>query len=171
MGPVGLIGLGLQVAGTIQEGRVAEQEAKNAAAIEEYNAKVKEQEAKQKVAAATFEQNRMAEAAARGMSELKVGQIGAGTNLAIWAKQEAEYDLANLMKGYEGQIKSGRALTEAAGYRMSAQAYKSQAKSAKTASYAKAGTKLFTGLQAANWPKTTPKGYGVGSDWAGINRA
>jgi len=158
MGLVGL-GVGLMAASQYAEGRAAQTDAQNQAAIAEYNAQVKEQEARQTEARSRFESIRQAEAAARGMGEMEAG-MGAsgvipttGTPLLVQARQASEYELENLMIGYEGQIGASRARSEAAGYQMSAQAYRSQASNAMRSAWLNVGTTLLTGFAEpiSNW--------------------
>jgi len=143
----------LTAAGQIQGGRAAEAEAKSAANMSEYNAKVQEQEARAIEQKSRFDSIKQAEAGERYMSSLQAnigasGSSGMGTPLLIQAKSAEELELENLLIGYEGQVGSQRALSQAAQDRMQAKIYKQKGKNAKTAGYIGAGTSLLSGFGA-----------------------
>ncbi|HUT95291.1 MAG TPA: hypothetical protein VMY37_37905 [Thermoguttaceae bacterium] len=145
-------GVGMQAIGTLQAGQAAAAEAKSRQAMAEYNAKVAEQEAKAAEAQTQFQQKRQAEAALRQQGRLRAG-LGAagvvtteGTPLMIQAKQAAEAELEGLMIGYEGQIRAGRARSQAALDRLQGSIYGQRAKTASRGGFMGAGTSLLTGF-------------------------
>ena len=142
-------GTGLQVMGQIQQGRAAEAEAKSAANMSIYNAKVQEQEARAIEQKSMFDSIRQAKEGEKFMSTLQANigaSGGAGSALMVQAKSAEEIELENLLIGYEGQVGAQRARTQAELDRMQAKIYKQQGKSAKRASYIKAGTSLLQGF-------------------------
>ena len=147
-----IAGVGLMAGGQIQQGRAADAEAKSAANMAEYNAKVQEREARAIEQKARFDQMRQLQAGERVKNSLlsKLGasgaDISAGAPLSLQAEQASELELENLLIGYEGQLGSQRAMSQAAMDRMQAKIYKQKGKSAKQASYMKAGTTLLTGF-------------------------
>ena len=145
------IGAGVQAAGSIQQGRAAEAEAKSAQNMANYNAAVQEREAKATRAATDFKQMRQAKEAERVKSSMlaKMGQSGipgAGTNVLIQGEQAAELELENLLIGYEGELTAQRSESQAAADRLQGKIYKQKGKNLKTASYYKAGSSLLTGF-------------------------
>lgn len=142
-GPMAIAGVGLQAFSAYAQGRAASAEAKNQQAIAEYNAKVKEQEAKMIEARSLAEARLQAQEGERKISSLAVGGV---PRLLALATQAAENERENLMIGYEGQVGAARARSEAEGFRMSADAYGDQAKSAKQAGWLNVGTTVLSGF-------------------------
>jgi len=145
-------GVGMQALGTYQAGLAAEAEAKSRQAMAIYNARVAEQEAKAAEQQAQFRQKRQAEAAARWQSRLRAG-LGAsgvvtseGTPLMVQARQAAEAELEGQMIGYEGQIRAGRARSQAALDRLQGRIYGRRAKTARRGGLTGAGMTLLTGF-------------------------
>jgi hypothetical protein len=136
-----LAGTGVQAYGQYQAGR-------EAAAVADYNAKVKEREAQAAEQQALVESRKQAREAARKMSELQAG-LGAagavttsGAPLRIMSEQARESELANLEIGYEGGQEAARLRSEGRQIRYEGQAQK-------RASRLKAGTTLLTGFGSA----------------------
>ena len=158
-----LIGTGLTAAGQIQQGRVAEAEAKSAQNMANYNAAVMEQTAKTQELKTKFELGRQAEEARRikGALRAKVGKaggIGSPVFEELTGEQAMELDLDNLLIGYEGRRKAERARNQANLDVMQGKIYREQGKNARTASYIGAGTSLLTGFSGYGdykKPKTT----------------
>lgn len=154
--PLFIAGTGMQAYSQYSQGQAAAQEAKNAAAMEEYNAQVAEQSAKAAENRSMYEQERQLEEAKRvkGAQAAAIaasgGIPGAGSNLLLQAKQASELELDNLMIGYEGLTEAQRARTAAAGYRMQGSIYKQKAKNFKRAGLIGAGTSLLTGFSSYN---------------------
>ncbi len=164
----GLMGVGtvMQAQGQAAAGSAAAAEAEAAArqaesqrAIADYNAQLAENQAKAIEQKAAFDQQRQAEEAARRMSTMQA-QLGAsgaiptvGSPLLIQAKQASEFELDNLMIGYEGRTQASQARSEAeiqryqgrmAGWQ--AQVYRSQGKYAKSAAKQASRSTLITGF-------------------------
>jgi len=147
-----LAGLGLQVAGGLQQAAAAKQEAKNQQAMMNYNARVKEEEAKAAEAKAVFDSQRQAEAAERQQSRLQaeLGASGAiptaGSPLLIQAKQKAESDLDNLMIGYEGITTAKQLRQGAEADRTQGKMYRQAGNNAAMGSYLNTGATVLGGL-------------------------
>jgi hypothetical protein len=98
--------------------------------MDQYNARVMEQQAKATELKTQFQQQRDAQASKRVMSsmEARAGASGAistsGAPLLAQAQQASELSLQNQMIGYEGMIEAARARTQAYGYRMSMQQHR-----------------------------------------------
>lgn len=107
-----LAGTGLMAAGQLQQGRVAQAEAKSAQNIANYNAAVMEQEAKAIRAKGAFEKVRQVKEAARvkGRLRTKIAGMGALESGLLEEEQAAELELENLLIGYEGETAARRAL-------------------------------------------------------------
>jgi hypothetical protein len=184
--PLMIAGVGLQAMGIIGAARgeaaagaaaAAEQQAAAAQAqsqqaIANYNAQVKENEARAIEQRTAYEQQKQAEEAERRMSTLQagLGEAGAvttaGTPLLIQAKQASEFELSNLMLGYEGRTEAAAAKSEAELQRYygkmggwQAGVYQQRAKYEKAAGRMRAGTTLLTGFG-----QTTMMGYGAGKE-------
>src|SRR3972149_6978291 len=127
-------GIGLEVAGALQEGATAE-------SIGKYNQQVSSMQAKEIEAKTAFDQMRQAEEGSRVISSMEAGQAaaGGGMNLLARAKQAAELELQNLMIGREGAIGAAQARAEGA-------MAKWQGRQAKRQSYLKAGGTLLSGF-------------------------
>lgn len=139
--PLMLAGTGLQAYGQYQAG--AQQKA-----IDDYNARVKELEARTEEQRSIIESRKQAAAAARKMSELRAG-LGAsgavssvGTPLEILAEQARESEKENIAIGQEGVMAAQRA-------REQAKMLKYEGKAAKRAGIISAGTSLLTGFSSA----------------------
>ncbi len=108
----------LAIGGSIASGVMgyqgAQDQAKQAKKMGEYNAQVAQVEADNARNKAAFESKRQALAARRQMDSLQAGIASAGglaspvaTDLAM--EQEKEFELDNLLIGYEGEIQARRA--------------------------------------------------------------
>lgn len=118
------------------------------AAEAEYNAQLAEREAQAIEQRTAYRQRKEAQEAERRMSTLQAG-LGAtgavttvGSPLLIAAKQASEFELENLMIGYEGQTEVARAKSEAVMQRQ-------KAKVAKKAGKIRAKATLLTGFSQA----------------------
>lgn len=139
--PLLLAGTGLQAYGQYQAGQ-------EAAAVADYNAKVKEREAQAAEQKALIESRKQAQAASRKMSELQAG-LGAsgavttaGAPLRIVSEQARQSELENLEIGYEGG-------QEAARLRAEGQQIKYEGQTKRRAARIGAGTTLLTGFSSA----------------------
>lgn len=144
-------GIGLGVAGAIQEGRAAEAESKSAQNLAEFNARVQEREATAIKQKSVFESKRAATAAAERRSAQKAsiataGGLGSPVATDLAAEQAAEDELEQLLISFEGQTGVGRARSQAAIDRAGGRIAKRRGESLKTASRIKAGTSLLTGF-------------------------
>lgn len=138
--------------GAVISGIAAGQQGKAAQAMMDYQAKVQEREAKAIEQRTRFAQRRQAEEAARRMGRMAagLGVSGAvptvGAPLLIQAKQASEYELENLMIGYEGQTAAQRARSQAELDRLQGRIYRRKGRMKATAGYIGAGTTLLTGF-------------------------
>lgn len=144
-------GLGMQVAGQLQAGRVAEAEMTSAQRMADYNARLKEREAKIKRQEAGFTQIQQAKRAARIRSTLtarlgKAGGIGAPVAADLAAAQAEELELEQAMIGYMGETAAMRAESQAELDRLQGKIYGKRGKAARRASYFRAGTTLLSGF-------------------------
>ena len=143
---------GLGVFGQIQAGQAAEVQAESARNIAEYNAAVARQEAKAIEQRTAIEQKQQAEEAARVQSALEAG-LGAsgavttaGAPLMLQAKQASESELENLMIGYRGRVKAGRARSQAKLDVMEGKVAEQRGKATARGKYIGAGATLLTGF-------------------------
>jgi hypothetical protein len=145
--------------GQVQAGQAAAVEGKSSRNMAEYNAALQEREAKQIEARTALQQRRQAEESERKMGTLRVG-LGAsgavttaGSPLMIQAQQASEFELENLMTGYEGREEATAARSGAALSRMEGKMAMQKGKAAKLAGYIGAGSTLLTGFGSAYTPK------------------
>ena len=144
----------ISAAGAIQQGRVAEAQAKSAQNIANYNALVQEREVEALRQKAGFEQKRQAKRAARVKSALTaalgaVGGLGSPVAADLAAEQAAELELENLLIGFGGEVGAGRAETQAELDRLQGKLSRQRGKAARKASYFRAGGTLLTGFGTA----------------------
>ena len=139
-------------AGGISSAMSAEQQGKDARAMSEYDAVVQENKDKQLTAKSIYDQQRQADLANRKKSSMlaTIGGSGAdpsvGFSLLVRAKQAAEFDLENLMIGYEGQTDAGAARNQATLDKLQGSISESQGRSTAKARYIGTGSSLLTGL-------------------------
>lgn len=119
-------GLGLGAVGTIMQAQAQREAGEAAAAEANYQAQLAEREAKAVEQRTLYEQQKQRQAAARGLSALQAG-LGAsgvvttaGAPLLLQAKQASEYELENLMIGYEGSEEAKLARAQASMQRQAA---------------------------------------------------
>lgn len=155
-----LIGTGTMAAGQIQEGREAAAVGKSQSRIANYNAALQEREAQAIEQKAKFESYRQAKAARRTRGALRTQLAASGAVLEEGApelleeEQLAELELENLLIGYEGRVKAGKARSQAELDRLSGRLAKKRGKAARKASYFRAGGTLLTGFgMAGMYPK------------------
>lgn len=144
------IGIAAMAASQVYQGMAAQAQAKSQRNIEEYNARVKELEAKNIERLTTLKQRQMAEAAERrkGIMEAKLGLrggIGRGP-LQLLAREKEESERGILTVGYEGQTGAQRARLQASLHRLYGKAAIEQGKQARTASYFKAAATVISGF-------------------------
>jgi len=151
-GVLSAVGLATSVYGGIQSAKAAEQQGKDARAMSEYNARVEENKARQLESKSIYDQRRQADLANRKKSSMlaSMGESGAdlsvGAPLMVQAKQAAEFDLENLVIGYEGQTEAGAARNQATLDRLQGSISESQGRSRAKARYIGTGSSLLTGL-------------------------
>ena len=147
---VAMIGMG--VAGALQSAKSKSNDAKNQAAMQDYNARVAEQDAAATEEQTTFAQLRQRRTAARIMGGLraKLGASGAlmdeGAPAALTADQAFELEMENTLMGQQGRTEAAKYRSEAAGYRMGAQFARKSASNALTAGWLNAGRRVIGGL-------------------------
>ncbi|KKL91424.1 hypothetical protein LCGC14_1894850 [marine sediment metagenome] len=93
-------------------------EGKSAQNIANFNAEVSRQQAEAERIAAGFEQERQSKAAEKAKSRLRAqlgaaGGTGSPVAFDLTAEQAAELELENLLIGFEGEVRAGRAETQA----------------------------------------------------------
>lgn len=156
--PIATLAIAAGVTGGVMSAMSAQQAGKDAQTMADYNAKVEQQKAKQLEAKAAFDQQRQAEDAARGMGELEVGigKSGAvgtvGSPLLIAAKQASEYELDNLLIGYEGKIGADAARSQAALDTMEGDIALRRGRNQAIGSYIGAGGSLLGGFASMSGP-------------------
>lgn len=150
-GGLTVLGTSVAVAGELQQARAIEAEAKAAQDIADYNANVKEQEAKARRLKAGFEQRRQAKRGER-VKSAQVAALGAAGGLGspvagdLAAEQAAELELENLLIGFEGEVGARRAESQAELDRFQGKLFRQKGKRQKRAKQIEAGTTLLTGF-------------------------
>lgn len=144
-------GVGLAVAGKVQEGRVARAEGKSAQNIANFNAAVQEREAEAERQKARFEQTRQAKRGVRVKSAQRAaiataGGLGSPVAADLAAEQAAELELENLLIGFEGEVLAKRAESQAELDRLQGRLFKKRGKNIERAKQIGAGTTLLTGF-------------------------
>ena len=150
--PLLIGGIGLQVAGQLQAGRAAEAQAESEQNLANYNAQVAEQEAKARRQRAAFAQKRQVKRGAeiKGALTAKLG-VGLGSPVAadLAAEQAAEIELETLMIGFEGEVLTRRAETQAELDRLQGRLAKQRGKARARMANIQFGTQVATlGLTA-----------------------
>ena len=151
----GVAGTTLTAAGQIQAGQAAAAQAKGQEAMAAYNARVQEQEAEMASQQSLYRQQLHTREGSRQMASLRANMaasgvdISEGSPLLIQQTQATESEMDRLMIAYQGQIASGRAMSQAGMDRLQGSIYSKQAKSAKTTGFIGAGTSLLTGFSKA----------------------
>lgn len=177
-----LVGIGLAAGGQVYSGISAQQEGAAENKMAKYNAALEKQKAKQIEKVTAIKQQRQAEAASRLASSQEAG-IGAsgvvstqGSPLLIEAKQASQSELENLDIGYEGQIESQQALSQAEMDLMQGRMAKARGKSAMfgsmlsaagttMAGFSKYGGSSGGGIESSSTAiKGMPAGY-AGMGW------
>ena len=152
MAPLVVAGVGLLVAGQIQEGRAAAAEGESAQNIQDFNAAVSESEAKAIEQKGKFEGIRQVREAARIRSSLRarLGISGARTDIGapvlLAEEQAAELELEGFLIGAEARAKAGRARSQATLSRLQGKLFRERGRQRRTAAFMKAGGTLLTGL-------------------------
>lgn len=149
---LGLAAIGTMAVGGVMQAQAQMQQAKDQEAMMKYNARVKEMEAKQALAKATFDSQRQAEAAERVKSTLRanLGASGAvpteGTPLLVQAKQASELELDNLMIGYNGIVDAQSLRQGASADRAQGKMYAKAGRNSAMATYMNTGGSILGGL-------------------------
>ena len=149
---LGAAGLASSAYGQVRAGQAAAAQAKGQEAMAAYNARVQQQEAEMAAQQSIYRQNLHNREMSRQQSSLLASlsasgaDPSAGTPLLIQAMQASEAEMDRLMIAYQGQIASGRALSQGNMDRLQANIYGQRAKNEATAGYLKAGTSLLTGF-------------------------
>ena len=149
---LGAGGLGLGAIGLVQQGQAAAAAAKGQEAMAAYNARVQQQEAEMAVQQSLYRQSlhnrEMSRAQGALLANLAASGVSAseGTPLLIQQTQATEAEMDRLMIAYQGQISSGRSMSQASLDRLQGSIYGQRAKNEATTGYLKAGTSLLTGF-------------------------
>lgn len=122
---------------------------KSAQNIAEFNAAIKEQEAKAERERAAFASKRQAKKAAEIKSSLTAklgaaGGIGSPVAADLAAEQAAELELENLLIGFQGEVLARRAENQATLDRLQGKVARRAGKSAARAANIRFGTQLAT---------------------------
>jgi hypothetical protein len=142
----------VMAAGAIYQGMAESASAKSQANIAQYNAQVQENEAKATEQRAITATQLQAREGARLIGKMRAGAaksgavITEGSPLLAIATQESENIRENQYLGYEGVVGAQQLRTQATLDRTQAKVFKQKAKSAKTASYIKAGGSMMSGF-------------------------
>lgn len=144
-------GVGLAVAGQIQQGRAAEAQARSEQNIANYNAAVQRREAEAQRQRATFAQKRQARRGVQIKSALTAqlgaaGAIGSPVAADLAAEQAAELELENLLIGFEGEVAAQRAESQAELDVLQGRVSRERGRQERRASQIRAGTTLLTGF-------------------------
>jgi len=145
-------GLGVAALGQIQAGQAAAAQAKGQEAMAQYNARVQQQEAEMAAQQSLYRQSlhnrEMSRAQGALLANLAASGVSAseGTPLLIQQTQATEAEMDRLMIAYQGQISSGRSMSQASLDRLQGSIYGQRAKNEATTGYLKAGTSLLTGF-------------------------
>jgi len=146
--------MGILAAAQIQQGRHAYAQGRSEEKINLYNAALQEREAQAIEQKTKYESWRQAKEARRIRGKLRTqlaasgAVIGEGAPELLEEEQLAELELENLLIGYEGRKKAGRARSQAELDRLSGKLAKGRGKMARRASYIRAGQTLLMGFGA-----------------------
>ena len=155
MAPLVIAGVGLIVAGQIQEGRAAAAEGESAQNIQDYKVAVSESEAKAIEQKGKFEGIRQVREAARIQSTLRarLGISGVRTDIGapvlLAEEQAAESELEGFLIGAEARAKAGRARSQATLDKLQGKLFRERGRQRRTAAFMKAGGTLLTGFGLA----------------------
>lgn len=124
-------------------------EGKSAQNIANFNAAVSRQTAEAERIAAGFEQERQAKAAEKAKSRLRAelgaaGGTGSPVAFDLTAEQAAELELEQLLIGFEGEVRAGRAETQAELDTLQGQLAKQRGKTQARAANVGFGTQVVT---------------------------
>lgn len=139
-----------KAASAIQQGRIADAEGRAQAKLAERNAQIAEQDAVAREQKAQFDSLRQSVAAGVVMGRLtaRLGASGArldvGAPIRVLSEQMEELELDNLLIGFEGQVDAARFREQAVISRFKGSLAKTRGKSARDASFFKAGTSLLS---------------------------
>jgi predicted ATP-dependent protease len=116
-----------------------------------FNAQVQEREAEAKKFAAAAESKRIASAARRAGGTLSAklaaaGGLGSPVATDLAAEQAAEFELEDLLAGFEGRVGVGKSLEQAKLDRFQGKVIKEKGKSEATAANVKLATTLLAGF-------------------------
>ncbi len=157
--PLMLAGTGIAAYGQYQQGQAAEQEAKNAAAISEYNARVAEQEGKAQELKSVSEAQKFARQGEALLAEQQVryskGGVltGVGTPVTVGVGTAKQLEIDRQMILREGTEAVKFAESRAAGMRLQAKSYRQQGKYAGRGAILSATGTVLSGLGAAGYAR------------------
>jgi len=163
-----IVGTSLQAAGQIQQGRVAEAEGEAQEEWAEYNAKVMEADAAERMAAAKMEESRVAreQKMARGVQKAAFAKAGVtleGSPLEVIADTYEQYAIDRGLVLRQGLLASRGLRQQAQFARYRGQIARAKGKAAKRASYLQAfgtmGMAAGSAWMRANAPNPPPGYY------------
>ena len=140
--------------GTYSSSKAKHDAEKGQARINDYNARVAEQDARATEQMTKFEQLQQLRRGQRIMGSLKarLGASGAlvseGAPLALLADQAFELELENALIGAQGRTQASRYQSEAQGYRLGAGTARQRASAATTAGYLNVGSTILGGFSS-----------------------
>lgn len=150
--PISVMAVGAMAGGQIYSGMAANAEGKSAQNMANYNAALAEREAVATEQKTAYKQKLQAEEAERRMSTLRAG-LGAsgavtssGSPLMIQSQQASEFEMENLMTGYQGRQEATALRSEADLQRMQGKQARRAGKNAMIGSFIGAGSSLLAGF-------------------------
>jgi hypothetical protein len=158
-----VVGTGMMAGGQVYSGLSANAEGKSSQNMANYNAQLAEREAKMTEQKTAYQQKLQAEEADRRMSTLRAG-LGAsgavtteGAPLMIQSKQASEFEMENLMTGFQGAQEAQGLRSEANLQRMQGKQARRAGKNAMIGSFIGAGSSLMTGFGSMGTPVNSDK--------------
>lgn len=145
-------GLALLAGSQVWSGMSANAEGKASEKLHEYNAQVEEREAKSIEQRGAIESRRAAEQASRNISSMEAdmgvsGSTGeAGTPLQILSEQSEQYEIDNMMIGFNTAVERNRALSRASSERYYGKMARTAGRNKAIGSYIGAAGTVLTGL-------------------------
>lgn len=145
----------IKAGSAIQQGRIADIEARAEAALNERNARIAEMDAKAREAKARFDAVRVSRRGTDILGRLRVrlGASGArldvGAPIRVLSEQAEELELEQLLVGFEGRTEAARFRSIAGIERFKGSLAKARGKSARREGLTRAGTSLLTDFATA----------------------
>lgn len=145
-------GVAVSALGAYGKGQAAKAEAEHRAAMQRYNARVNEMNAKAAIEKAKFDQLQFQKRAQKiqGATRAKLGMSGAlmteGAPIALLGAQAAELALDSSLIGYEGMVQARKFKQGAALNQAQAKLFERQGRAAERASYWNIGSSLLSGF-------------------------